>query len=354
MNTVRYCISILWAFLIFGVVWISKTEYFPKYEVKTLDIFGWPEMFLPDVLNTFEKKTGIKVRLHYYTSNEELLVKLKATKGKGYDLIIPSDYAVKTLIEEQMLQPLDKSQLNFLPYLNPLLLGLDYDLENIYAIPYQWEVFGFGIDTEYFNDPLFKPSWQDIFNPTIPNYKIAMINDPIEAVNFAAFYLYGPKKRMEEEQIYEVYRLLDKQKSWVEAYAGLRADYLLATKNCQIALCSSSYIFRTADHYSHVKFVIPEDWSFMSIENFCIPKNSEKESLAYAFLNHIYAPQNLAADCKVFYNFPATTNVYPYLEVNEDFKRFLQNSKEYQGKLHFIRHIIPEKRAREIWVKVKS
>jgi len=351
---IRTLIVTLWSALIFALLLISKDEYFPQYEEKTIDVFCWPEMFLPEGIERFKKETGIRVRLHYYTSNEEMLVKLKATKGKGYNLIIPSDYAVKILIKNGMLKPLDKTKLNFLQNLNPILVGLDYDPENIYALPYQWEIFGFGIDTEYFKHHPFTPSWKQIFSTPEPNYKIAMVNDPIEAVNFATFYLFGPKKKITKEQIYRVQSLLERQRTWVEAYAGLRADYLLATKNCQIALCTSSYIFRASKNYSHIKFVVPEEWSFISIENISIPVNSKKDDLVYTFLNYIYNPKQMGPDCNVFLNFPATTDVYPYLEVSDDYIHFLKNSEEYQGKLHFIRHLIPEKRSRAIWVKVKS
>ncbi|NGX51357.1 MAG: Spermidine/putrescine-binding periplasmic protein [Chlamydiae bacterium] len=351
---VRALIVSLWTALIFALLWTSKGEYFPRYDEKTIDVFGWPEMFLPSAIKKFEEETGIRVRLHYYGSNEEMIVKLKSTRGKGYDLIIPSDYAVKILIENEMLKPLDKSKLNFLQNINPVLMGLDYDPENRYTLPYQWEIFGFGIDTDYFKEHSFTPSWAQIFTSSDPDYKIAMVNDPIEAVNFAAFYLFGPQKKIDQEQTYSVHHLLEKQKAWVEAYAGMRADYLLATKNCQVALCTSSYIFRASKNNSHIKFVVPEDWSFISIENMAIPAESKKEELVYSLLNHLYKPERLGADCNVYYNFPATTDLYPYLDMSDDFIHFLKNSEEYRGKLHFIRHLIPEKKSRAIWVDVKS
>jgi len=351
---IRTFIVALWSTLIFGLLYLSKAEFFPHYEERVIDVFGWPETFLPATLKKFEKETGIHVRLHYYTSNEEMLVKLKASQGKGYDLIIPSDYAVKILIENEMLKPLDKTKLNFLPHLNSVLLGHDYDPENTYALPYQWELFGLGIDSDYFENHPPIPSWKLIFEAPESSYKIAMRNDPVEAVNFAAFHLFGPQKTIDLTQTASVQNLLISQKPWIEAYAGVRADYLLATKNCQIALCCSSCIFRTADQNPHIKFVVPQEGSFISIENITLPASSNKEDLVYTFLNFIYQPEVQGADCNVYFNFPATTNVYPYLEVSDDFIFFLQNTEEYRGRLHFIRHLIPEKSASTLWVKVKS
>lgn len=350
----RLCILFSWASLIAAALWMTTIHISPRSQENTLQVYGWPEMFVPEVIEKFEKETGIKVKMHYYTTNEELFVTLKATKGKGYDLIIPSDYAVKMLIKEDLLQPIDKSMLNFLDHINPVLLNQDYDRENTYAIPYQWEVFGFGIDTDYAEKYSLSPSWKTIFSPENPNLKIAMVNDPIEAVTFAAYYLFGSPKTLTSRDTLKVRDLLETQKNWVEAYAGLRADYLLATKNCHIALCTSSYIFRSSTQNPHVKFVVPEEGSFMSIENMCIPKESTKESQIYELMNFLYKPENLGKDSSTFFTFPATVNTRPYLDVPPEYLDFLENSHLYAGKLYFIRYLMSEKETRKLWVDIKS
>ena len=68
-----------------------------------------------------------------------------------------------------------------------------------------------------------------IFNPKNINYKITMNNDPIEAVEFAAFYLYGQTEHLDPDQAEHVKELLMQQKPWVTAYANFRGDYFLAT-----------------------------------------------------------------------------------------------------------------------------
>ncbi len=149
-----------------------------------------------------------------------------------------------------------------------------------------------------------------------------------------------------------------KQKTWVEAYSspfsGIRADYLLATKNCHVVLCTSSCIFRCSYQYPHVQFVVPKEWTFASIENVAIPKNSKKEAQVYEFLNFIYKPENLGKDSSTYFVFPATIDTTPYLNVPQEFHKFLENSHLFKGKIYFISHIIPERKMREIWVKVKS
>ena len=343
-----------WLTLIFGTLWFSSLRYFPDEESQTIQAFIWPGIFHPDLVPEFEKETGIKVKLHYYTSNEELFVKLKALGGKGYDLIVPSDYAVEILKEDNLLKKIDKTKLNFLPSINPILMNHYFDPENIFSIPYQWEVYGLGINVDLAKDVERNPSWDFIFNEKSIHGKIAMLSDPVEAVTFAAFYLFGPKQHLSEEQSYRVRRLLKRQKKWVESYAGPRADYLLTTKNCDIALSQSSSIFRTAKQNSNIKFILPKEWGIISIENVCIPSESSKEELVYQFLNFLYRPENLKKNTDMFFSFPARNDMASYIDISEEFTTIYNHPESDKGKFHFFRHLIPEKEIRDIWIDVKS
>ncbi|MBS0627482.1 MAG: spermidine/putrescine ABC transporter substrate-binding protein, partial [Verrucomicrobia bacterium] len=88
---IRLCIISSWLIGIFVALYWPKINFF-SYKDHTINVFAWSDILHPDIVADFEKETGIKVKFNYYSSNEELLVKLKATKGEGYDLIIPSDY----------------------------------------------------------------------------------------------------------------------------------------------------------------------------------------------------------------------------------------------------------------------
>ncbi|MBI3236258.1 MAG: extracellular solute-binding protein, partial [Chlamydiales bacterium] len=209
---VRFVIILFWVALIaFGLYW-PKWRIF-HYQENALNVFAWGDILDPEIIADFEKETGIKVNLSYYSSNEELIVKLKATKGEGYDLIIPSDYAVNVLIQENLLKPLDKARLPFWNEINPNLKGHPFDPQNTYSVPFEWELYGLGIDKEYFKGKEMTPSWKMIFDPEVVKYKITMANDPIEAVEFAAFYLYGPVTEIDKRQAEEVRRILKRQKS---------------------------------------------------------------------------------------------------------------------------------------------
>lgn len=350
---IRSGIILIWIALIFAILYWPKWKVF-SYDSNTLNIFAWGDILDPDVITSFEKETGIKVNLNYYSSNEELIVKLRATHGEGYDLIIPSDYAVNILIDDGLVKEIDHKKLDFWNAINPSLLGHFFDPTNRYSIPFEWELFGLGIDKDYFRAHPTPPSWGMLFDPDIVHYKITMNNDPIEAVAFASFYLFGPMESLTADEKQLVRQTLIDQKKWVTAYANFRGDYFLATHNCAVVIASSSYIWRTKRLYDFVGFVVPEEGSFITIENLCIPKPTKKEKLVYQFLNYLYRPESVASHFNTYGFFPAATNGMELMDLDEQAKQLMLSTEEEFKKFYFVENLIPQDELRDLWVEVKT
>ena len=66
--------------------------------------------------------------------------------GESYDLLVPSDYMIQRLIEEDLLQKLDKSKLTCMDKLADAVKGLPYDPNNDYSVPYFWGTVGIVYD----------------------------------------------------------------------------------------------------------------------------------------------------------------------------------------------------------------
>src|SRR3569832_328639 len=107
----RSSVILFWIALIFGVLYWPDETFLTNN--RSINVFVWGDILDPSVVADFEKETGIKVNMNFYASNEEMLVKLKATGGQGYDMIIPSDYSVEILIKDGLVKELDKTKLNF-------------------------------------------------------------------------------------------------------------------------------------------------------------------------------------------------------------------------------------------------
>lgn len=350
---IRFFVILFWIGAIFAFLYFPNFKMLPNEE-NSIVIFTWGDILDPDVVANFEKETGIKVHLNYYSSNEELLVKLRATEGGGYDLIMPSDYAVAALIKENLVKELNRKELNFFQHLNPFLLGHFYDPDNRYSVPFSWEVFGLGIDQEYFEGKPFEPSWKLIYDRKVINYKISMSNEPQEALLMTGFYLFGKSTNYSDQELQAIRNLLIEQRAWVEAYANFRGDYFLATRNCPVAVASSSYMWKSKKLFPFIKFIIPEEGTFITVENFCIPIKSKNEKQAYAFLNYIYRPESIATHFENYGLFPSTTNAAHLMELDPEAKALMSTPRQEFKKFQFFTTIIPEEELHKVWIEIKT
>ena len=106
-----------------------------------VNVYNWGEYIDESVLTDFEKATGIKVNYQMYDSNETMYSKV-AGGGAEYDVVIPSDYMIARMIEEDMLEPLNFDNIPNFADIDPNLLNPAYDPENLYSVPYMWGLLG--------------------------------------------------------------------------------------------------------------------------------------------------------------------------------------------------------------------
>lgn len=321
-----------------------------KIESKHISILTWGDILEPDVIRNFENKFGIKVHLSYYGSNEELLVKMKATEGEGYDILVPSDYAVAKLIENDLVMPIDKSKLTNIDKIDPLLMNQFYDPGNRFSLPFEWEVFGFGYNKDVLD--LTKASWDELFNPSL-DYKYVMSNDPNEAIQFASFYLYGPKLSLNQFELSVVIDLLSTARKRTEAYATFRSDYFLATRAVPLVVASSSYVWRSMKNYPFIGFKIPDEGSFLTIENICLSKKSRHVAQAHDFIDYLFSDESMKKHFETFSFFPTTLYQIPNVDLDQDAKEIIANRKQLFKKLRFIHELSSQEKIQDAWVKVK-
>ena len=101
-----------------------------------LYVYNWTEYIPQEVYDAFEEQTGIHVVESTFSSNEEMLAKLTAGGTGQYDLVIASNYVVKAMVEQELIQPIHKENLKNLGNISPSSLGQSYDPDNTYTIPF--------------------------------------------------------------------------------------------------------------------------------------------------------------------------------------------------------------------------
>ena len=193
-----------------------------------------------DVIAAFEEATGIHVNYLTYDSNESLYTKLK-TGGASYDVIIPSDYMIGRLIEEDMLEPLNFDNIPNYQYVDEAFRNTAYDPENRYSVPYTWGTVGV-IYNSKFVDEADAGSWDLLWNSKYAG-KILMFDNNRDAFAIAESLLgYSlnttdeaslrqcAQKLVEQKPILQghvmdqIYAKMEREEAWIAPYYA--GDYL--------------------------------------------------------------------------------------------------------------------------------
>lgn len=320
---------------------------------KSIAVLAWQNQLDKQYLLEFEKQTGIHVHINYIDTNEEIVSKLNSTSDHGYDLVMPSDYYIPLLKKMDLIKEIDKKRLPFWDDLYPALLGHKFDPENNYSIPYFWGIVGLGVNTACFNGETPPATWALLFDERFVPSRIAVLDDMYVLISIAAHYLYGDSKIVDEQQIKEVKELLLKQKKWVTAYTDLRIEYLLESKACPVVMGMNSDIVKIMHRDDDVKFLIPKEGGFISIDLFAITKQTEKEDMIYQFLNYLYQPEILQRYVTKFDFFsPIKTVTSPK---GRDGKEFSTPTEVLLKNVQFFSYYeLPTAVFHDIWISLKA
>jgi len=355
------CMGLIYSMLYIGHGDISDQEQVDSSAGKrVLRVLAWGDLFDKTYMQKFEAQEGITVHIGAYTSNEELLVKLRATGGAEYDVIFPSDYAVKILRDHNLLKHIDTSKIPgfdaILLRLNPHLLGQPYDPANEYSLPYSWEIFGIAYDKDFFaqHPHLLQRSWSVLFDNPHGAYRVTSSNDPLEVVRAVAHYLFGPVDWLSDTQVALVQQRLRMQHQWVEAYSSTNLDYYIISGYAPIAFSSSAYVGRRKQFASRIGFFVPQEGGLATIENVALPIRGENEDLVYKFIEFIYRSEAMKHHAGMFTYFPATNDLLSNEELDPEIRVLLTMPESDFRRLIFIKQIIPEDRMNDLWVSVKS
>lgn len=337
-----------WCLVILVLLFLPRVAAWLRPQ-KSLNIFTFPLLIDAQRVSEFENRTGIKLHMHYYESNDELFAKVYATEHHGYDIIIPSDYEVQQFLTYNgLLKKIDKSRLNFWHRLNPQLLGHYFDPNNDYSIPYHWEIYGLGFSYAMFGGKTPPATWDVLFDPAVGPARVGMANNVLEISSLAALYLFGTLRSLSEEEVAQMKALLFRQKKRVDVYTDLRANYLLQSKMVAATICSAGDIRR--HDVPGLGFVVPAEGGFVSIDSVCIPNSCAKDDIVYQFINFLYEADVMQHHVDLYSLWPALTDV----TVKEDGRELMLTTLRDFKQFHFFEKVATDKQLSQLWIDLKS
>ncbi|WP_410479050.1 extracellular solute-binding protein [Pseudomonas sp. zfem002] len=275
---------------------------------RTLRLYNWSDYFAEDTLARFTAETGIKVIYDVMDSSEVLEAKLM-TSGSGYDLIFPGDTVAERLMRAGSLQPLDPARLTALADIEPGLQRLrqHYPHSAAATVPYTWGSIGLTYNEEQIRkrlpdapvnslDLLFKPELAAKF----ADCGISLIDSPDEVLAVALNYLGREPRSARPEDLAAASELLMKVRPYIRKFQSQPVTDLVNGNLC-LSLGYSGDMTqaqRTADAAGkpvRFQYRIPREGTTVWMDSMAIPVDAKHPEYAYAFINFVMRPENMAA-----------------------------------------------------------
>ena len=253
----------------------------------TLNVYNWGEYISDgsddtlDVNAEFEKRYGITVIYSNYESNENMYNKL-SSGGANYDLIIPSDYMIARLVEEEMLEELDFSNIPNYKYILDKYKDLYYDPENKFSVPYTVGMVGLIYNTTMVEGE--PDSWGALWDE---RYKgnILMFNNPRDAFGIAQFYLGQSINTKSVEDWNKAIDALKAQNHLVSSYVMDEVFNKMERGDAALAPYYAGDFLTMYDVNPDLAFVYPKEGVNFFVDAMCIPKNAQNKEAAELYIN---------------------------------------------------------------------
>lgn len=290
----------------------------------TLNIYTWT-YFIPDqIIEDFEKETGIKVNLSYYDTNDTMLAKLLSGTSE-YDIVSPSTDFVQIMINANLLEKLDKNKLsnvfnNLDENLNLYEDAKAYDEGLNYTIPYMMFATGISVNKKYVKD---YPRDLSIFEMDSLKGRMSMLDDSSEVIRMTLQYLGYNSNTENEKEIEEAKNQILKWKKNLAKFDNNAYSKNVATGELYVAHGYPDVFYQIEpEDEENFDYFLPKG-ALIYIDSMAITKNGKNKENAYKFLEYLFRPENYVK----FLNEYRTISVLKDLDDKRETKPIL-NSKE--------------------------
>ena len=296
----------------------------------TINVYNWGEYISDgsegslDVNAAFTEATGIRVNYTTYASNEDMYAKLKSG-ATGYDVIIPSDYMIKRLLDEDMLEKLNYNNIPNFEYISEDFHNPYYDPTNEYTVPYTYGMVGVIYNSARV-DEVDIGTWDLLWNE---KYKgdILQYNNSRDAFGTAMYRLGIDVNTTDETEWRKALNALSGQKPLVQSYVMDEIFNKMESGEAAIASYYAGDYLTMSENNENLSFYYPEEGTNIFIDAMCIPKGSKNKELAEEYINFMLSEEVAIANAEyICYACPNTlvTGSEEYIEyMGEDWMAVL-------------------------------
>lgn len=280
------CLAVFVIFSLGGCATETKTL--------TLNVYNWGEYISDgsedslDVNAEFEAycrdELGLDVLVNYttYASNEDMYNKLKSGSAT-YDVVIPSEYMIEKMIAEDMLSPLDFSNIPNYQYIDDTFKNLFYDPENTYSVPYTCGMVGIIYNSEMVDEEDLG-SWDLLWNEKYKG-QILQFNNPRDAFGTAIYWAGDSVNSTDEAVWHKAAENLKTQKPLIQSYVMDEIFNKMKNGSAAIAPYYAGDYMTMYDSNDLLGFYYPEEGTNVFVDAMCVPSCTKNKELAECYIN---------------------------------------------------------------------
>ena len=327
-----------------------------KYGSNVLKLYLPGEYLGENVISDFEKQYGVRVIVENFDSNEMMYTKLMA--GDRYDVIIPSDYMIERLMNEDFLQPLDKSMIPNMENMSDAVLGMSYDPDNTYSIPYFWGSVGLVYNHENVDPAVIESEgWEILRNTDYAGH--IYIYDSERDSFMMAFKALGYSMNTEDpNEINDAYEwLLQMNNTMSPVYVTDEVIDGMMNGYKDIAVVYSGDAAVVLDENEDMSFYMPSQGTNIWCDAMVIPANAENPKLAHEFINYMLTYEAAFDNTETVGYTSPNAEVFEEMTSSEDL--YAENAaylprSGYEKDEMFHDNQVLMRELSKLWIKVKA
>lgn len=293
-----------------------------------VDLYIWSDYLGPRTADEFERRTGIKLRVSNFETNETLESRLM-TGDSGYDVVVPTAPFMQRQIRSGAYQALDERLLPNRRNLDPTLMAqvARNDPGNAHAVIYMWGTYGIGYNVARVAEALGGPppdGWALLFDPSyaarLAGCGIGTIDAPAGVIRLVLRYLGRDPNAPTPRDLQDAEGVLLRIRPYIRTINTTNVIESMANGDLCIALGYNGDFVqarnraREAKNGIRIDFMIPREGSLLWFDMLAIPRHAPHPKNAHALINFLMDPRVIAEISNTIGFANANTAATPFLD----------------------------------------
>lgn len=324
-----------------------------KDSSKEISFFNYGENIDEETVKEFEKAYGIKVNIETFDDMETMYQKV-SSGGVKYDVILVSDALMPRMIDQQLIQQINKENIPNIAQMDEEYLNLNIDPGNNYSVPYMFGTVGLIYNKDVVTGEV--DSWDILWNEKYKD-RIFMFDTYRDTLGAALKKLNYSLNTTNSEELKKAEELLIKQREIVNPIYGVdNGTVMIPAGESDINMIWSGEGLNLQDEYPNLVYVVPKEGANFWIDSLCIPANAENVEGAEKFINFVSDKESaLRIADEIGYTTP---NKEARMEQPEEIRNNpnAYMPKEIMDRCEIYEDLSPEvkKMYDEAWIRIKS